>query len=251
MSEGIEIASGYEGWFQEQTFDGIASRFPLDLSAHRKRTLVCCETLASASGERLTVYFKVYASCSKASSGLFRRSRALCEAENLDRFKAWGIRTPDVVARGYRRRLGGLCSGQSFIITQAIEADSLLEFWKDVEMPCLAEDRLAMVSELAQQTRTLHAQQFYHQDLKWRNVLVDGEHKIWWIDCPSGHFGRFAWRQRHGRIKDLATLDIVAVDRCSAEERRHFISVYLDTDSDELIERWARDVVAYREKRFR
>ena len=248
--EGVTISPGFEPWFPSVSFDDVAGQFPLDLESHRKRTLVCQETLTCAAGKSISVYFKVYASRRSAFDGFARRSRALNEAANLDRFHAWGIRTPGVVARGYRRGLGGLCANQSFIVTQAIEARSLVDWWTGQEMPESDELRKAIIKELAEQTRVLHAQRFFHQDLKWRNLLVDEAHKLWWIDCPSGHFGRFPWRQTHGRMKDLASLDHVGKDRCTPDERRYFLSVYLGTSDESVIDGWARMVVRYREQRF-
>ena len=247
----MTISPEFAAWFPEATFDGVAAQFPLAIEAHRNRTLVCKETLTNPSGESLTVYFKVYASRRRAFDGFARRSRALREASNLDRFEAWGIRTPGVVARGYRRRCGGLCADQSIIITRAAEAESLVNWWTSKELPASAEVRSAIIKELAEQTRVLHQQRFFHQDLKWRNLLVDEAHQLWWIDCPSGHFGRFPWRLTHGRVKDLACLDIVGKDRCTPEERRYFLSVYLDTQDYTIIGRWAQIVESYREKRFR
>lgn len=248
--EGVAISQEFEAWFPDKSFHGVAGQFPLEIESHRKRTLVCKETLASPGRETLTVYFKVYASRSRVLDGFARRSRALNEAANLDRFDAWGIRTPGVVARGYRRRLGGLCADQSFIITRAADAQSLVERWASKTMPECGEVRNAVIRELAEQTRVMHEQRFFHQDLKWRNLLVDEASQLWWIDCPSGHFGRFPWRFVHGRMKDLASLDHVGKDRCTPEERRLFLSVYLGTQEEDVIERWARLVVKYREKRF-
>ncbi|MDB4491441.1 lipopolysaccharide kinase InaA family protein [bacterium] len=249
--EGVTISPEFAEWFPDVSFDGVAAQFPLALEEHRKRTLVCKETLTNPAGQALTVYFKVYASRKRALDGFARRSRALCEAANLDRFDAWGIRTPGVVARGYRRRVGGLCADQSFIITRAADAEALVDWWTSKKLPASAEVRDGIIKELAGQTRVLHKQRFFHQDLKWRNLLVNEAYQLWWIDCPSGHFGRFPWRLTHGRMKDLATLDILGKDRCTPEERRLFLSVYLGTQDEGILERWARMVVNYCEKRFR
>ena len=197
--ESTHISERYRSWFPESSFDAIARRFPVNLAEHRKRTVVSQTTLTDTAGEILDVYFKAYASRANAIDGCARKSRAVCEARNLGRFHAWGIRSAEVVACGYRRRLMGLCADQSFIITRAIpQGQPLQDWWTGLETPLSQELRRKLITELGMQTRALHAQGFYHQDLKWRNVLVDREHQLWWIDCPSGHYGRFPWRHVHG-----------------------------------------------------
>lgn len=201
-------------------------------------------------GESLDAYFKTYATCRHAWDGLGRRSRAVWEARNLENFRRWGIPAPKVVAWGYRRRGWGCCSDRSFLITETVPgARPLRDVWLSLDSPAATSWRESVIDQLALQTRTLHGHRCFHQDLKWRNLLVDDEARLAWIDCPKGYVSRWRWRQRHGRIKDLATLDKVAVHRCTESERRRFLTVYLKTEDEAEIDRWARAVVAYRRRR--
>ncbi|MFT4636722.1 MAG: hypothetical protein ACI8T1_000028 [Verrucomicrobiales bacterium] len=252
--ESITISPKYQRWFPSQahhSLSALADHFQIDLSSHRKRTKVWRVTHNDAHHGPLDVFVKAYATRTRFLDGFARRSRGLVEARHLESFQQWGITTPDVVASGFRRRLGGVCSDQSIIVTKAIPSLALLEFWIGLESPSSSEIRTKIIDALARQTRTLHAQHFFHQDLKWRNLLVDEEHRVFWIDCPSGYSSSIPWRQRHGRIKDLATLDMIAKDRCTEIERRRFIGVYLDTEDKSLIEQWAKAVLSYSSRRFR
>lgn len=251
--DGIWISPAYRSWFPDESIrslGSLASLFGIDLAKHRKRTLVTQGTLTNPAGETLHLHFKVYATRLNTFHGLARRSRGVLEARNLINFSRWEIRAPDVLAWGYRRRAAGLCSDQSFLMTRTVPgAIALREHWTGLEQPNSPLVRRQIIDQLARQTRTLHARRFFHQDLKWRNLLVDRENAVYWIDCPNGYFGRFPPRQRHGRIKDLATLDKVAKDRCSESERRRFLGVYLDTEDEAIIDQWARAVVHYRDRR--
>jgi len=42
--------------------------------------------------------------------------------------------------------------------------------------------------QLAKCTRTLHDHHFTHNDLKWRNLLVNDKAELFFIDCPTGSF---------------------------------------------------------------
>jgi len=103
--------------------------------------------------------------------------------------------------------------------------------------------------QLASATRTLHAHRFAHNDLKWRNLLVDEAGKLYLIDCPSGDFW---WGPvlRHRIIKDLACLDKVARCTLSRTQRLRFFLLYrqrarLGADDKALI----RKILTYFEGR--
>ena len=64
-----------------------------------------------------------------------------------------------------------------------------------------------------------------HNDLKWRNLLVDQAGQVSLIDCPSGAFW---WGPllRYRIDKDLACLDKVASKVLSRSQRLRFFLQY-------------------------
>ena len=71
---------------------------------------------------------------------------------------------------------------------------------------------------------------------------------VFWIDCPNGYFDRTrGLRGKHGKIKDLATMDYDACKHSPKEERLYFLSVYsgLEIGCPEF-EALAQQVVEYR-----
>jgi RIO-like serine/threonine protein kinase len=86
---------------------------------------------------------------------------------------------------------------------------------------------VAQVSgQIAVYARTMHQAGFAHNDLKWRNILVDAGDtpRVYLIDCPAGSY----WWQPfldYRIIKDLACLDKVAKYQLSRTQRLRF---YLD-----------------------
>ena len=114
--------------------------------------------------------------------------------------------------------------------------------------------RQQILESVALNLRKIHDRQFYHDDIKWRNVLVrrvgpQGDKvELFWIDCPNGYFDRTGGlRAKHGMIKDLATWDYDASKRSSEDDRRYFLSIYsgLEFDSPEF-EELLNQVVEYR-----
>jgi tRNA A-37 threonylcarbamoyl transferase component Bud32 len=79
--------------------------------------------------------------------------------------------------------------------------------------------------QLATYTRTMHDQRFTHNDLKWRNLLIDDQAKLFLIDCPNGDFWRGFWL-KYRITKDLACLDKVAKYHLSATQRLRFYLQY-------------------------
>lgn len=59
----------------------------------------------------------------------------------------------------------------------------------------------------------MHDNRFTHNDLKWRNLLIDDDDKLFLIDCPNGDFWRGFWL-KYRITKDLACLDKVASITC-------------------------------------
>ena len=79
--------------------------------------------------------------------------------------------------------------------------------------------------QLARATRTLHDHHFTHNDLKWRNLLVNGQGELFLIDCPTGTFW---WGPllRYRITKDLACLDKVAKYKLTRSQRLRFYLQY-------------------------
>ncbi|MCB1967893.1 lipopolysaccharide kinase InaA family protein [Accumulibacter sp.] len=154
----------------------------------------------------------------------FGSPRVRAEWQNLLAFRSWGIPTATLVAYGLERRGGAFTRGA--VVTAEIPDSMDLAQINYVNDPRLSDRRwVARVSgKVADIARTLHAARFAHNDLKWRNLLVDGEATVYLIDCPSGGYYRGAFLD-YRIIKDLACLDIRARQRLSRSQRLRF---YLD-----------------------
>lgn len=174
-------------------------------------------------------YVKRYHGAGKHLRRWLGRPRVKAEWQNLRHFAAWGIPTATVVAWGMERRLGAFARGA--MITAELPRTTDLAKLALAHDPRLKDRRwVAGVSrQLAAITRTLHAHRFAHNDLKWRNLLVDEggegvEPRLYLIDCPGGMFWRgplLAYRI----VKDLACLDKVAKYHLTRTQRLRF---YLD-----------------------
>ena len=170
-------------------------------------------------------YVKRYRKAGHPLGGYLVRPRVENEWLNLQRFKRWGIPTVSLVAYGIQRRHGAFVRGA--LITKGLE--------ESVDLAAIAANgdcRLgdaAWVARVSQQvahsTRTLHEHGFAHNDLKWRNLLVDSRDTVFFIDCPTGGFWRGPFL-RHRVIKDLACLDKVAKRVLRRTQRLKFYLEY-------------------------
>jgi len=163
------------------------------------------DTVFSLQGERITkdpisdliklerqgvvYYIKRYYTAGRGIRAFRLRPRIQAEWENLQRFQQWGIRSEKVLAYGMQRRFGAFIRGA--IVTQEIQNSSDLAELANRQNPLLKNMIwLQTVSQqIAEFTRILHSHNFAHNDLKWRNILVDDEAKVYFIDCPQGDFG--------------------------------------------------------------
>lgn len=160
--------------------------------------------------------------------GLLGPQRVRREWENLLAFQRWGIPTAKLVAYGLERRLGSFVRGA--LITQEVPDTVDLAKMAATHDPRL-KDRAwvaAVARQVADATRVMHNAGFAHNDLKWRNLLVDGGERptVYLIDCPSGSYwwGVFL----HYRIiKDLACLDKVAKYVLTRTQRLRFYLEYV------------------------
>ncbi|UVJ44437.1 heptose kinase [Pseudomonas sp. LS1212] len=175
--------------------------------------------------EGVNYYVKRYTGAGKGLRRYLGRPRVKSEWQNLKRFAKWGIPTAEVVAWGLERR--GAAYARGAMITRELpctEDLSALALRKD---PLLANaawvDRISR--QLAHHTRAMHDHHFTHNDLKWRNLLVDDQDTLYFIDCPNGAFWR-GFLLRYRITKDLACLDKVAKYHLSATQRLRFYLQY-------------------------
>ena len=163
-----------------------------------------------------------------AGKGLRRSAgppRAQSEWQNLKLSAKCGIATAPGVAWGMAPPRRGFTRGA--MITREIPDTLDLAERARREDPRLR-DRVWVDNvsrQLAAATRTLHDHHFVHNDLKWRNLLVDGQGVLYFIDCPAGAFWVGHWL-RWRIVKDLACLDKVAKYQLSRTQRLRFYLQY-------------------------
>lgn len=222
--------SDFRGREAEQLFDTLPATFAVRGEPIAKAPLSTVERVAA---DDTRYYVKRYAGNGKNAlrrwfglRGLVAPQRVVKEWENLLRFREWGIPTATLVAWGLERVHGSFVRGA--LVTEEIP--------DTVDLACMAREGDARLRDrrwvagvsrqIARYARRLHDQGFVHNDLKWRNLLVDdGEAPtVYLIDCPTGAF----WRGpllRYRIVKDLACLDKVAKYHLSRTQRLRF---YLD-----------------------
>lgn len=175
--------------------------------------------------EGVRYYVKRYCSAGKGLRSFIGRPRVKAEWQNLKYFAKWGVATAPIVAYGLERRLGQFVRGA--LITRELPHTQDLALLANRDDPRLCDRTwVEVVSvQLAQATRRLHDHHFTHNDLKWRNLLVDEHAKLFLIDCPTGSFW---WGPllRYRIIKDLACLDKVAKYKLSRSQRLRFYLSY-------------------------
>jgi len=217
------------GWNLEPGYEDLAQSFG------------SLEAVFALQGERLTrdplsevirvelkginYYVKRYIGAGKNLRRYLGKPRVKSEWQNLKRFAKWGIPTAEVVAWGLERR--GLAYNRGAMITRELPQTEDLSVLAERKDPRLA-DRAwvdGVSRQLARHTRTMHDQRFTHNDLKWRNLLVDDQATLYLIDCPNGDFWRGFWL-KYRITKDLACLDKVAKYHLSATQRLRFYLQY-------------------------
>lgn len=179
------------------------------------------------------LYFKRHvAPLRKQLAFWLRPAKTTVEVYASARLRAIGIPTARVLAWGERRRFGMLQS--SFVVTREVP-DSVdlqrfaLSRWRRLPRA----QRRAVYDELSRQLvrqlQRAHARNFFHQDLKWRNLLVreTAEHalELYWIDAPRARVRRL--RRRRGVIVDMSGLSRLSISLTSPYDRMRFIIRYL------------------------
>ncbi|MCD5995000.1 heptose kinase [Pseudomonas sp. CDFA 602] len=173
----------------------------------------------------INYYVKRYVGAGKGLRRYLGRPRVKSEWQNLKRFAKWGIPTAEVVAWGLERK--GAAYDRGALITRELpstEDMSALALRKD---PLLTDRGWVdgISRQLASYTRIMHDNHFAHNDLKWRNLLVDDHAQLFFIDCPNGAFW-WGFMLRYRITKDLACLDKVAKYHLSATQRLRFYLQY-------------------------
>lgn len=170
-------------------------------------------------------YVKRYWGGGKGLRRFVGRPRVKAEWQNLKNFAKWGIPTAPIVAYGLERRMGTFVRGA--LITRELESTLDMAYMAKHEDPRFDDPHwVATISaQLARATRTLHDHRFAHNDLKWRNLLVNERAELFLIDCPTGAFwwGPFL---SYRVVKDLACLDKVASKVLSRSQRLRFYLQY-------------------------
>ena len=194
-------------------------------------------------------YVKRYVGAGKGLRRYLGKPRVKAEWQNLKRFAKWGIPTAEVVAWGLERR--GAAYDRGAMITRELPHTEDLSALAERRDPKL-QDRawVDVVSrQLAGYTRTMHDHRFTHNDLKWRNLLIDDQARLFLIDCPTGDFWRGFWL-KYRITKDLACLDKVAKYQLSATQRLRFYLQYRQRDRlNEADKKRIRHVVRFFEGR--
>jgi len=171
-------------------------------------------------------------------------SRFRTELRNQLWFNQQGIPSAKVVAYGERRLL--LKTLKGVLITEGVsDAQELVEIAKSTPDKFAQKQwRDAIIAQLSAITAQLHHARFCHNDLHWRNILVQQsetsvEPKIFLIDCPSGKklFGPLL---SYRKLKDLANLDKLAAIYLTRSQRLRFFFEYSDikklsTDDKKMI----------------
>lgn len=170
-------------------------------------------------------YVKRYRSAGKGLRRYLARPRIKAEWQNLKRFEKWGIPTAEVVAWGLERKAGAFQRGA--MITRELPGTEDLSVLACNRDPRLKDPRWVdgVSRQIAKATRLMHDQHFTHNDLKWRNLLVDDQPLVYFIDCPNGAFW-WSFMLRYRITKDLACLDKVAKYHLSRTQRLRFYLQY-------------------------
>ena len=193
---------------------------------------------------------------SKGLASWLGQSRFRLETKNQQWFNQIGIPAARVVVFGEHAFLLKTLTG--VLITEGVSDTRELS-----ELANNAADKFdekhwreAIILQLAAITSKLHQARFCHNDLHWRNILVQQSHaseapKIFLIDCPSGK--KLIWPLlNYRKLKDLANLDKLAPNYLSRTQRLRFFLLYRNssklTNADKKI---VREVLQHKQNRLK
>ncbi|WAF85425.1 lipopolysaccharide kinase InaA family protein [Metapseudomonas otitidis] len=199
--------------------------------------------------EGVRFYVKRYWEAGKGLRRYLGRPRVKAEWQNLKLFAKWGIPTAPIVAHGLERRAGAFVRG-ALVTREIVNTCNMAEMVERDDSRLKDSQWVAHISrQLAASTRTLHDHHFTHNDLKWRNLLVNDKAELFFIDCPTGGFW---WGPllRYRIIKDLACLDKVAKYHLTRTQRLRFFLQYRGRSQLSVADkRRVRQVLAFFEGR--
>jgi len=154
-------------------------------------------------------YVKTFKGAGSRIKFWLNASRYQRELRNLRYFNTLGLDTPQLIAYGHQTQLGAL--QQAVLVTAEVkDATDLEQIARSGELyrhgiPAARK----ILSELARAASIMHADGFYHKDLKPRNILVrqtGNKAELFFFDCPSGHHPPRLLLRR-GIVRDLAHLE--------------------------------------------
>lgn len=199
--------------------------------------------------EGVRYYVKRYWEAGKGLRRYLGRPRVKAEWQNLKLFAKWGIPTALIVAHGLERRAGAFVRG-ALVTREIVNTCNMAEMVERDDSRLKDSQWVAHISrQLAASTRMLHDHHFTHNDLKWRNLLVNDKAELFFIDCPTGGFW---WGPllRYRIIKDLACLDKVAKYHLTRTQRLRFFLQYRGRSQLSVADkRRVRQVLAFFEGR--
>ena len=174
---------------------------------------------------RETVFFKRYDySRYKRWRFFLRTGKAMVEARGYHHMQALEIPTLEVVAFSEQRRFGRLISAS--IVTRGIEGAIDLEsyagdIWPTLPLARQRQVKTDLEAQFRQQLQRAWSRGFFHQDLQWRNILVQDARgtnpQLVWIDCPRAGYKYL--RRQYARLVDLSTLSRVPIGLFSPHVR--------------------------------
>ncbi len=203
-----------------------------------------------------TVYFKRYVY--KLISDRFYwllPSKAAIESWGYQKLNNLGIMAPQVLALGEMRSFGLVRA--ACIVTLGVENSMDLEtfaeeVWNYMPEPVKTVFVTEFANQLIAQIKIAHTANFFHHDLKWRNILVVNSGTSYtpvWIDCPRAAV--MPLRRRRGIIVDLSGLSRLAIKYFTPRQQFLFVCRYLGDQGDrESCRRLFRDVEAHLSRRL-
>jgi hypothetical protein len=225
----------YRGTAAQTCFQSIEATF--GISGQRVAESSLSEVIRMKTGDR-NFFVKRYSGNGKSAlrrwfglRGFIGPQRVKKEWQNLTVFRKFGIPTATLVGYGLERRYG--CFVRGALITEEIPGT--------VDLAALSrmnDGRLrdrgwvnGVSNQIAEHVSRLHAAGFVHNDLKWRNLLVNNEKlpTVYWIDCPAGGYWCGAFL-RYRIVKDLACLDKLGKRHLSRTQRLRFYLAYRQRD---------------------
>ncbi len=165
----------------------------------------------------------------------FGFSRFCIETKNQQWFNQMNLPSAPVIAHGEERFIFKTLRG--VLITEEIPntvdladiAQNQPEQFNDVVW-CRN-----LLNQVAYILRFFHSRRFCHNDLHWRNILVqntlsDNKVLVYLIDCPFGR--RLIWPfLQYKKLKDLANIDKLAPNHFSRTQRLRFFLAYRNTST--------------------